>query len=125
MNRDLKGEYYWVGLKKDVAELVKKGVHHSLSLQAYALFPTMQIASVGKARRQGGSKITFVQPKFCISGVEYRYPISGIGTQFQHWNLGIGTREEYRYPSSPLGLEYRYWLPSTDTSCLKTVFGTP
>ncbi|KAL4366855.1 hypothetical protein GQ457_05G027910 [Hibiscus cannabinus] len=34
-------------------------------------------------------------------------------------------REEYRYPSSPLGLEYRYWLPSTDTSCLKTVFGTP
>ncbi|KAL4325833.1 hypothetical protein GQ457_11G025660 [Hibiscus cannabinus] len=30
-------------------------------------------------------------PKFCISGVEYRYPISGIGTQFQHWNLGIST----------------------------------
>ncbi|KAL4376902.1 hypothetical protein GQ457_02G031030 [Hibiscus cannabinus] len=71
--------------------------HHSLSHQAYALFPTLQIASVGKARRQEGSNITFVQdlaccsPEFCISGVEYRYPISGIGTQIQHWNLGIGT----------------------------------
>ncbi|KAL4388600.1 hypothetical protein GQ457_09G021980 [Hibiscus cannabinus] len=32
------------------------------SLQAYALFPTMQIASMGKARRQGGSNLTFVQP---------------------------------------------------------------
>ncbi|KAL4379644.1 hypothetical protein GQ457_02G042540 [Hibiscus cannabinus] len=54
-----------------------------------------KIASVGKARRQGGSNITFVQdlaccsPEFCISGVEYRYPISGIGTQIQHWNLGL------------------------------------
>ncbi|KAL4309205.1 hypothetical protein GQ457_01G017760 [Hibiscus cannabinus] len=27
----------------------------------YALFPTMHIASVGKARRQGGSNISFVQ----------------------------------------------------------------
>ncbi|KAL4340238.1 hypothetical protein GQ457_08G028370 [Hibiscus cannabinus] len=35
--------------------------HCSLSFQAYALFPTMQIASLGKARRQGGSSITFVQ----------------------------------------------------------------
>ncbi|KAL4310560.1 hypothetical protein GQ457_01G022980 [Hibiscus cannabinus] len=54
----------------------------------------MQIASLGKARRQGGSSITFVQVRleFCISGVEYQYLISGIGTQFQHWNLG------YRYP---------------------------
>ncbi|KAL4377744.1 hypothetical protein GQ457_02G030450 [Hibiscus cannabinus] len=67
--------------------------------RAYALFPTMQIASLGKARRQGGSSITFVQ-------------VSVLG-------------EGYRYPSSPLGLEYRYWLLSTDTSCLKTVFGTP
>ncbi|KAL4386963.1 hypothetical protein GQ457_09G021900 [Hibiscus cannabinus] len=56
-----------------------------------------EIASMGKARRQGGSNLTFVQdlaccnPEFCISGVEYRYPISGIGTQIQHWNLGIGT----------------------------------
>ncbi|KAL4341972.1 hypothetical protein GQ457_08G032080 [Hibiscus cannabinus] len=36
----------------------------SLSFQAYALFPTMQIASIGKARRQGGSSITFVQVRF-------------------------------------------------------------
>ncbi|KAL4290803.1 hypothetical protein GQ457_14G014030 [Hibiscus cannabinus] len=26
MNRDLKGEYYWVGLRKDIAELVSEGV---------------------------------------------------------------------------------------------------
>ncbi|KAL4388265.1 hypothetical protein GQ457_09G006950 [Hibiscus cannabinus] len=74
-------------------------------------------------------------PDFCNSGVEYRYPIRGIDTQIQHWNLGIG----YRYPlvfplgigtkggvsvpKPPLGLEYRYWLQSTDTSCLKAVFG--
>ncbi|KAL4362292.1 hypothetical protein GQ457_04G015490 [Hibiscus cannabinus] len=57
------------------------------------------IASLGKARRQGGTSITFVQ-------------VSVLG-------------EGYRYPSSPWGLEYRYWLLSTDTSCLKTVFGTP
>ncbi|KAL4367702.1 hypothetical protein GQ457_05G020670 [Hibiscus cannabinus] len=30
-------------------------------------------------------------PNFCNYGVEYRYPISGIGTQIQHWNLGIRT----------------------------------
>ncbi|KAL4377066.1 hypothetical protein GQ457_02G027070 [Hibiscus cannabinus] len=30
-------------------------------------------------------------PDFCNSGVEYRYPINGISTQIQHWNLGIGT----------------------------------
>ncbi|KAL4346658.1 hypothetical protein GQ457_17G009700 [Hibiscus cannabinus] len=91
------------------------------------LLEGVSIASLGKARRQGRSRITFVQvwfsPDFYNSGVEYRYPISGISTQIQHWNLGIG--EGYRYPSSPLGLEYRYWLLSTDTSCLKTVFGTP
>ncbi|KAL4368876.1 hypothetical protein GQ457_05G007090 [Hibiscus cannabinus] len=60
------------------------------------LLDGISIASLGKARRQGGSSITFVQvrPELCISGVsgvEYRYPISGIGTQIQHWNLGIGT----------------------------------
>ncbi|KAL4376493.1 hypothetical protein GQ457_02G033130 [Hibiscus cannabinus] len=38
--------------------------HRSLSFQAYSLFPTMQIASLGKARRQGGSSITFVQVRF-------------------------------------------------------------
>ncbi|KAL4333986.1 hypothetical protein GQ457_07G002960 [Hibiscus cannabinus] len=32
--------------------------------QAYALFPSMQIANLGKARRQGGSSITFVQVWF-------------------------------------------------------------
>ncbi|KAL4387118.1 hypothetical protein GQ457_09G020330 [Hibiscus cannabinus] len=32
--------------------------------QAYALFPTMQIASLGKARKQGGSILTFVQVRF-------------------------------------------------------------
>ncbi|KAL4346992.1 hypothetical protein GQ457_17G007940 [Hibiscus cannabinus] len=73
--------------------LIPHSHHYSLSFQAYALFPTMQIASLGKARRQGGSSITFfqVRPEFSISGVDYRYLISGIGTQFQHWNLGIGT----------------------------------
>ncbi|KAL4386338.1 hypothetical protein GQ457_09G022330 [Hibiscus cannabinus] len=85
----------------------------------------MQIASLGKARRQGGSSITFVQvrPEFCISGLEYRYLISGIGTQFQHWNMGIGTArgvsvpplkftqvsipgEGYRYPfDDPPGID--------------------
>ncbi|KAL4383096.1 hypothetical protein GQ457_15G022790 [Hibiscus cannabinus] len=40
-----------------------------------------EIASLGKARRQGGSSITFVQ-------------VSVLG-------------EGYRYPSFPLGLEYR------------------
>ncbi|KAL4377927.1 hypothetical protein GQ457_02G025580 [Hibiscus cannabinus] len=37
-------------------------------------------------------------PDFCNSGVEYRYPIRGIDTQIQHWNLGIGTcLGGYRY----------------------------
>ncbi|KAL4352878.1 hypothetical protein GQ457_06G010230 [Hibiscus cannabinus] len=95
----------------------------------------MQIASFGKTRRQGGSSITFVQvrPEFCISGLEYRYIISGIGTEFQHWNPGIGTARRinlvsilgnaYRYPSPFMELEYRYWLPSTDIGCLKTAYG--
>ncbi|KAL4302101.1 hypothetical protein GQ457_10G014120 [Hibiscus cannabinus] len=90
------------------------------------LLEGVSIASVGKAKRQGGSNITFVQvwffPEFCISGVEYRYPISGIGTQIQHWNLGIGigTKGGVSVPKPPLGLEYRYWHSSTDTSCLET-----
>ncbi|KAL4341737.1 hypothetical protein GQ457_08G017940 [Hibiscus cannabinus] len=103
----------------------------------------MQIASSGKARKQGGSSKTFVQPlilricivnvdswfipDFCKSGVEYRYPIRGIDTQIQHWTLGIGigTKGGVSVPKPPLGLDYRYWLPSTDTSCLKIVFGPP
>ncbi|KAL4308363.1 hypothetical protein GQ457_01G015320 [Hibiscus cannabinus] len=111
------------------------------------------IASMGKTRRQGGSNITFVQvcPDFCNSGVEYRYPNPTLEFGYRYLlgrvsvplilhqvsipDLGIDTpllfhqvsvpREGYRYPSFPLGLDYRYWLPSTDTSCLKTVFGTP
>ncbi|KAL4333171.1 hypothetical protein GQ457_07G007640 [Hibiscus cannabinus] len=44
-------------------------------------------------------------PDYCNSGVEYRYPIRGIDTQIQHWNLGIGTcLGGYRYPW------YRYLL---------------
>ncbi|KAL4280417.1 hypothetical protein GQ457_03G010060 [Hibiscus cannabinus] len=38
-----------------------------------------------------GEDLACCSPEFCISGVEYRYPISGIGTQIQHWNLGIGS----------------------------------
>ncbi|KAL4369634.1 hypothetical protein GQ457_05G021110 [Hibiscus cannabinus] len=82
-----------------------------------------------------GEDLACCSPDFCNSGVEYRYPTSGIGTQIQHWNLGIDTAllihqvsvlgEGYRFPGSPLGLEYRYWLLSTDTNCLETVFGTP
>ncbi|KAL4364107.1 hypothetical protein GQ457_04G017730 [Hibiscus cannabinus] len=47
-----------------------------------------------------GEDFACCSPEFCISGVEYRYPISGIGTQFQHWNL-----------VSVLAYEYRYQLP--------------
>ncbi|KAL4369624.1 hypothetical protein GQ457_05G021090 [Hibiscus cannabinus] len=47
----------------------------------------MQIASLGKAR----------SPDFCNYDVEYRYPISGIGTQIQHWNLVSVLASEYRY----------------------------
>ncbi|KAL4369614.1 hypothetical protein GQ457_05G020940 [Hibiscus cannabinus] len=86
----------------------------------------MQIASLGKARRQGGSK-------FCISGLEYRYLFSGIDTEFQHWNPGIGTARRinlvsilwnaYRYPSPFMELKYRYWLPSIDIGYLKAAYG--
>ncbi|KAK8615100.1 hypothetical protein V6N13_068885 [Hibiscus sabdariffa] len=75
----------------------------------------MQIASLGEARRQGGSSKTFVQVSIPEKG--YRYPF--VETP------GIDTWGGVSVPKSPLELEYRYWLPSTDTSCLKTVFGTP
>ncbi|KAL4339578.1 hypothetical protein GQ457_08G035540 [Hibiscus cannabinus] len=106
-----------------------------------------EIASVGKARRQGGSKITFVQIpyqwyRYSNPTLEfgYRYLLERVSVplempRYRYLRKGIDTSlvihqvsvlgEGYRYPSSPLGLEYRYWLPSTDTSCLKTVFGTP
>ncbi|KAL4282904.1 hypothetical protein GQ457_16G015850 [Hibiscus cannabinus] len=101
----------------------------------------MQITNFVEARRQGGSRHNFCSstilwlwyPEFCISGLEYRYLISGIGTEFQHWNPGIGTARRinlvsilwnaYRYPSPFMELEYRYWLPSTDTGFLKTAYG--
>ncbi|KAL4302517.1 hypothetical protein GQ457_10G005310 [Hibiscus cannabinus] len=93
--------------------------------------------SLASGRQEGKEDqgIIFVQscaccsPEFCISGFEYRYLISGIGTEFQHWNPGIGTARRinlvsilwnaYRYPSPFMELEYRYWLSSTDTGCLK------
>ncbi|KAL4273893.1 hypothetical protein GQ457_13G014090 [Hibiscus cannabinus] len=70
-----------------------EGISHVRLHDMNVLIPHSHVASLGKARRQGGSSITFVQvrPELCISSVEYRYLISGIGTQFQHWNLGIGT----------------------------------
>ncbi|KAL4319719.1 hypothetical protein GQ457_18G011580 [Hibiscus cannabinus] len=108
----------------------------------------MQITNFVEARRQGGSRHNFCSrtilwlwyPEFCISGLEYRYLISGIDTQFQHWNLGLGIArggigtplmihlvsilgEGYRYPSSSMELEYRYWLPSIDIGCRKIVYG--
>ncbi|KAL4282252.1 hypothetical protein GQ457_03G014400 [Hibiscus cannabinus] len=54
----------------------------------------------------------------------YRYLRKGIDTSLVIHQVSV-LGEGYRYPSSPLGLEYRYWLLSTDTSCLKTIFGTP
>ncbi|KAL4302070.1 hypothetical protein GQ457_10G014660 [Hibiscus cannabinus] len=74
--------------------------HHSLSFQAYALFPTMQIASLGKARRQGGSSITFVQPRILhfwsrvsIPHQWYRYriptPEFGYRVVYRSWTFGF------------------------------------
>ncbi|KAL4385174.1 hypothetical protein GQ457_15G013360 [Hibiscus cannabinus] len=57
----------------------------------------MQITSLVVARRQEDRGLIIVQPNFCNSGVEYRYPISGIGTQIQHWNLVSVLASEYRY----------------------------
>ncbi|KAL4386226.1 hypothetical protein GQ457_09G018650 [Hibiscus cannabinus] len=92
---------------------------------------------VGKARRQGGSSITFVQVWFSlpIPYQWYRYPNSTLQFGYRYLLGRVSVplvlhqvsvpREGYRYPSPPLGLEYRYWHSSTDTSCLETVFGTP
>ncbi|KAL4340398.1 hypothetical protein GQ457_08G026940 [Hibiscus cannabinus] len=113
----------------------------------------MQIASLGKARRQGGSTHNSA---FLVSSIDTPSVVSvpnsntgiwvsvpareGIGTpcnapRYRYLRKGIDTSllihlvsilgEGYRYPSSLMGLGYRYWLPSTDTSCLKIVFGTP
>ncbi|KAL4335769.1 hypothetical protein GQ457_07G007720 [Hibiscus cannabinus] len=63
-------------------------------------------------------------PYFCNSSVEYRYPIRGIDTQIQHWNLGIGidTNGGVSVPKPPMGHEYRYRHSSTNTRCLEAVF---
>ncbi|KAL4281599.1 hypothetical protein GQ457_03G020150 [Hibiscus cannabinus] len=56
-----------------------------------------------------GEALACCNPDFCNSGVEYRYPIRGIDTQIQHWNLGIGTCwGGYRYPL--YHTRYRYLL---------------
>ncbi|KAL4290880.1 hypothetical protein GQ457_14G018290 [Hibiscus cannabinus] len=70
--------------------------HHSLSFEAYALFPTMQIASFGKARRQGGSSITFVQVRFLWLCIDTSSVVS-----VPNSNTGIWVSvllEGYRYP---------------------------
>ncbi|KAL4354549.1 hypothetical protein GQ457_06G017120 [Hibiscus cannabinus] len=89
--------------------------HYSLSFQAYAFFPTMQIASLGKARRQGGSSITFVQPKilhfWCrvsIPNQWYRYPIPTLESGYRYLLERVSVplempkvsipEEGYRYP---------------------------
>ncbi|KAL4295764.1 hypothetical protein GQ457_12G017190 [Hibiscus cannabinus] len=92
------------------------------------------LCSVFDVKKQGKPiREVRTSPEFCISGLEYRYPISGIDTEFQYWNPGIGTARrfdlvsilwnEYRYPSPFMELGYRYWLPSTDIGCLKTAYG--
>ncbi|KAL4311049.1 hypothetical protein GQ457_01G017980 [Hibiscus cannabinus] len=79
----------------------------------------MQIASLGKARRQGGSrhnllfKYDFVVMVVCISNEE------GIGTPLEISLVSIHGKE-YQYPSSLMELECRYWLSSNDTGCLRT-----
>ncbi|KAL4279140.1 hypothetical protein GQ457_03G021600 [Hibiscus cannabinus] len=52
-----------------------------------------KIASMGKARRQGGSNITFVQPKF-----------------LQFWCRVSVPYQWYRYPNPTLEFGYRYLL---------------
>ncbi|KAL4281934.1 hypothetical protein GQ457_03G020270 [Hibiscus cannabinus] len=59
---------------------------------------------------------------------EYRYPLKLC--RYRYLGTSICTPleisgKEYQYPSSLMELEYRYWLSSTDTSCLRTVFGVP
>ncbi|KAL4291854.1 hypothetical protein GQ457_14G000880 [Hibiscus cannabinus] len=93
-----------------------EGGHHSLSFQAYALFPTMQITSLVKARRQDDQGLNHL--------FKYRYSGTSIGTPLEISLVSIHGKE-YRYPSSLMELEYRYWLSSTGTGCLRTVFGVP
>ncbi|KAL4302784.1 hypothetical protein GQ457_10G014480 [Hibiscus cannabinus] len=52
---------------------------------------------------------------FCNSGVEYRYPIRGIDTQIQHWNLGIWVsipaREGIGTPCITPGIDTGFRVP--------------
>ncbi|KAL4368796.1 hypothetical protein GQ457_05G020820 [Hibiscus cannabinus] len=50
--------------------------------------PNEELEASGRRKPTFGVARSLV---FCNSGVEYRYPIRGIDTQIQHWNLGIGT----------------------------------
>ncbi|KAL4308994.1 hypothetical protein GQ457_01G019480 [Hibiscus cannabinus] len=52
-----------------------------------------------------GEELACCSPDFCNSDVEYRYPINGIGTQIQHWNLVSVLASEYRYQLS----ENSFW----------------
>ncbi|KAK8694978.1 hypothetical protein V6N13_072521 [Hibiscus sabdariffa] len=83
----------------------------------------MQIASLGKARRQRGSRHNLCSTRFSaylVSSIgtlqwyRYRYSGTSIGTPFEI-NLVSIHGKEYRYPSSLMELEYRYWLSSTGT----------
>ncbi|KAL4325513.1 hypothetical protein GQ457_11G030510 [Hibiscus cannabinus] len=95
------------------------------------------IASLGKARRHGGSSITFVQ---CISGLEYRYQHGDIGIDssmesvYRYSLIGTGTVSLwYRYQYMGIVTLFRVSVPfdtgigtaplSTDTGSLETVFG--
>ncbi|KAL4319541.1 hypothetical protein GQ457_18G012220 [Hibiscus cannabinus] len=60
--------------------------------------------------------------RYLLKFPRYRYLSKGIDTPLLILQVSI-LGEGYRYPSSPWELEYRYWLLSTDTSCLKIVFG--
>ncbi|KAL4339715.1 hypothetical protein GQ457_08G025560 [Hibiscus cannabinus] len=80
------------------------------------------IASLGKARRQGGSSITIVQ---CISGLEYWYMHGGIGTDsslesvYRYSLIGTGTA----LVSVPC-LGYRYFDTGIGTTPLSTDIGS-
>ncbi|KAK8622121.1 hypothetical protein V6N13_097746 [Hibiscus sabdariffa] len=88
----------------------------------------MQIASLGKARRQGGSSITFVQHGGIgtDSSLESEYRCSPIGTGtvslwYRYLNMGIGTDMHwYRYLYMGIGTDslwvvYRSWTFGFDS----------
>ncbi|KAL4325772.1 hypothetical protein GQ457_11G028200 [Hibiscus cannabinus] len=108
VRNDAMGSWHvWKMMSWDLDISLARGKQGSKGDQVKPLFK-YGFCDYGSVNKQWGG------PDFCNSGVEYRYPIRGIGTKG-----GVSV------PKPPLGLEYRYWLPSTDTSCLKTVFGPP